>query len=90
MGVEQGSAWDGMGRKKSSHGIKFSEVSHGMGLLLKNFRPMGWDDFQKCCVPTHPMELHTSQNIFKKKQIPPTFIGSTNTIKCFITSCRIS
>ncbi len=52
----QGSAWDGMGRKKSSHGMNFLEPSHGMGLFSKifipwwdgtifnNFRPMmGWD-----------------------------------------------
>jgi len=60
----QGSAWDGMGRKKSSHGIKFSEVSHGMGLLLKNFRPMGWDDFKN--FSSHPIPW----DVFQKFPVP--------------------
>ena len=56
-----------MGRKKSSHGINiFSAIpwdgtsfknfsSHPMGYHQKKFCPMGWDDFQKNVVPSHPI-----------------------------------
>ncbi len=37
----QGSAWDGMGRKKSSHGIFFFRASHGIRQMF--FKIMGWD-----------------------------------------------
>ena len=72
----QGSSWDGMERKKGSHGmddyglsrgmgclLKFS-VPHGMGLSSKKFYPMGWDTFKNFGVPSHPMGHHTSQVFF--------------------------
>ncbi len=44
-GRNQGSAWDGTGRKKWSHGTDEKNSSHGTGPLFKIFRP----------VPSHPM-----------------------------------
>jgi hypothetical protein len=65
--LHQGSAWDGTGRKKWSHGTDEKNSSHGTGPLfkifrpmgrdhsLKYFRPMGRDDFKKFFVPSHPI-----------------------------------
>ncbi len=47
--IHQGSACDGMGRKKSSHGINIFWLFHPMGRLSEIFRPMGWDRI----VPSH-------------------------------------
>jgi hypothetical protein len=65
---DQGSAWDGMGRKKSSHGIDilqtipwdgmidFLKESHPMGYYEKKFSSHGMGRFSKISVPSHPIQ----------------------------------
>jgi hypothetical protein len=69
-GSYQGSAWDGMGRKKSSHGIDILQTipwdgtlfknlsSHPMGYYEKKFSSRGMGQFPKISrpIPSHPMK----------------------------------